>query len=101
MVISGRDVLRIELSCRGCRRGEDGGGMVDCGPSKELEVVSILLIPLKKEKASSLWLVIWCLCLPGESMGSFVLSLDLHVKGKRKKSSSTSGFRVEFQSKTR
>lgn len=39
--------------------------MVDCGPSKELE------------------LVFTCLRLPGESMGSSALSLDLSVKGKR------------------
>ena len=39
-MISGRGVFRMKFSFRGDSRGKDGGGMVDCDPSRELEVAS-------------------------------------------------------------
>lgn len=57
--------------------------MVDCVPSRELEMVSN------------------CLRLSGESMSSSAVSLNFSGEGKRQQRGETSGFRAGFQSKTR
>lgn len=73
-MISGRGVFRMKFSFRGGSRGKDGGGMVDCDPSMVLEVLSN------------------CLRLPGGSMGSSALSLNLPGKEKGQQRCAASGF---------
>ena len=81
--MSGRGVFRMALSCRGRSRGKGGDGMVNCGLSAELDVLST------------------CMRLLGEMTASSALTLALSGDGRYQENCETCGFRLGAQSMTR